>query len=270
MDGRVLACLGILALCGGCGSGGGTSGPGVGLPTPDVAGPEATVWFPAPSSVTDRDVVTVVGTAIDPSGIASLTVNGVPAVTHDRYARWTAQVPLAPGDNVFAIESTDLLGNTTSLPAALVVRSVGPFVVGALDVDLGTAEAVVLDGAQRSLVAADLATGMRRTVSDDDVGTGPALVAPRELVVSAAGTDAWVLDGALGLVRVDLLTGDRTVVSAPGGGGLSGLYPSARALAVDETAQRAFVVVQFTGLLGVYSIDLTDGSTGVISKPEPV
>jgi hypothetical protein len=61
--------------------------------------------------------ITIAGTASDPSGIASVTVNGEPATgTID----WSANVTLIVGENTITIIATDGAGLTTT--AAVTVR----------------------------------------------------------------------------------------------------------------------------------------------------
>ena len=72
------------------------------------------VVFVTSPTLTTQGSFTVEGTAFDPPGIASLTVNGTPATSADGFAHWTATgVALAPGGNTLTILST----NTAFAPA---------------------------------------------------------------------------------------------------------------------------------------------------------
>jgi hypothetical protein len=67
----------------------------------DATGPTVTL---AVASI-DPNVVT--GTASDPAGIASLTVNGVAATSSNGFATWSANVPLGPGFTTVSLVATD-------------------------------------------------------------------------------------------------------------------------------------------------------------------
>jgi hypothetical protein len=70
--------------------------------TQDAAGPSVTLPLVVitPGSVS--------GTAFDPAGVASLSVNGIAASTSDGFAHWTVNLPLAPGGgNAVSVSATD-------------------------------------------------------------------------------------------------------------------------------------------------------------------
>ena len=62
-------------------------------------------------AVTIKNVVTTptgfTGTTSDPSGVASVLVDGNPVTTSDGFAHWSFGTPLAPGFNSFTITATD-------------------------------------------------------------------------------------------------------------------------------------------------------------------
>jgi hypothetical protein len=52
---------------------------------------------------------TVSGSTFDSAGVASLSVNGVPASSSDAFSHWSATIPLSPGPNPITILATNLL-----------------------------------------------------------------------------------------------------------------------------------------------------------------
>ena len=83
----------------------------------------------------------------------------------------------------------------------------------------------VLDAGRRAVLGVDPASGNRRVISDDAVGPGPVFVAPRRLALefdvtsSGCASTAVVYDEPPGqpavLLRVNLVSGERTVLSDP-------------------------------------------------------
>ncbi len=77
----------------------------------DTTAPIVQILSPADSSWTYSSSVTVQGTAKDEgeisSGVASVSVNGVPATFDPATGNWMVKVPLAVGSNVLAAEATD-------------------------------------------------------------------------------------------------------------------------------------------------------------------
>ncbi len=257
-------------LCTACGRGGrSSSGVVLPQPDPDQVGPTAQIYFPATRSTTDRNEVTVSGNAFDPSGIASLSVNGVATTTHDRYANWTAQVPLVPGENTLAITTSDMLGNLTFLSSAAVIEFSGPFLSQVRDIRIPVSgsEAFVVDSKIDALVGIDLTSGHRRELSGPGRGTGPAFRNPKSISPYAAGSRALVLDrGTLSVFDVDLVTGDR--VERFLNSQLTGAsYQFAQSIALDAASQRLFVTVAPPAAAesGIYQIDMVSGATAPLS-----
>ncbi len=267
------AALLALSVCFSCGRGGNTGLAPIPNPNPDVFGPTATIVFPGTRSTTDQDMITVTGRAFDPSGVAALSVNGVLATTSSRFDHWRATVALVPGENVFSISTTDLLGNVTNIAIAGTTLNVGPFLAGAQDVRLTTfgLEALTIDDDLDALIGVNLATGHRRAVSSANLGAGPEFTAPNSLAIYAAGQRALVLDpGGRQVLDVDLVTGDRTVVAdALSAGNLS--FQFADSIAVDEAGQRGFVTITIpSGSVGVWEFDLLTGAGSPFSIITPV
>lgn len=92
-----------------------------------------------------------------------------------------------------------------------------------------------------ALIAFDSTTGDVSVVSDDGLGVGPALVDPRDVVLDpflarALVTDAGVGEGSGGIVAIDLVSGDRSLLTGPSRGGGPEL-PEPSQLVVDAFAR---------------------------------
>ena len=66
----------------------------------DSIPPTLTITFPAPNTTIHSPTITVAGTAFDASGIASVTVNDMPATGTDD---WSAEVTLTEGENTITV-----------------------------------------------------------------------------------------------------------------------------------------------------------------------
>ena len=71
----------------------------------DAESPVARIDFPLGSALTDAAQLRVRGTAHDPSGVAAVRVNGVPATSSDGFATWAVVVPLELGENALVVEA---------------------------------------------------------------------------------------------------------------------------------------------------------------------
>lgn len=252
---KTVATLLTLTFCIACSRGGGSGGGGVALPDPDTFGPTASVRFPGANSVTDRDTISVTGTAFDPSGIAVLSVNGVSATTDTRFDSWVATIPLTPGENTLAISTTDALGNVTEIAAAGLVKYVGPFLADAREIHLKEtdSEALIVDSDLDALIGVDLATGHRRTISAEGIGEGPSFKNPVAIATLIQGQRVLVLDrGTSSIMSVDLITGDRLPLFLDSGiNGAS--FQFGQSLLVDQVSQNAFVTfVTPLGQVGIF------------------
>ncbi|MCA9537272.1 MAG: VCBS repeat-containing protein [Myxococcales bacterium] len=84
----------------------------------DTTPPEVTVTAPAIDGPTPVPVIAT-GTVDDGpfgSGVASVTVNGMPATIDEEAGTWRAVVPVDPDDPLLIISATDQLGNTLDPP----------------------------------------------------------------------------------------------------------------------------------------------------------
>lgn len=78
----------------------------------DTTGPLLSVTSPTEGQVVTTSPITLQGTSSDPSGVASVTVNGTAAVGT---TAWTRSEPLAVGANNFLVQARDTVGNVSSL-----------------------------------------------------------------------------------------------------------------------------------------------------------
>ena len=197
--------------CGGGGSGGGGGGGGGGV----VAGPTAKFTFPAGDTTTDAEELIITGTAADPDGVASLSMNGVSANTTDGFQTWSALITLDPGMNVIRVQAENSAGTQNSSATEITIENIPPLVTTfdvTVDSDDGLAYAV--DPVGRTLSRIDLSSRVRTILSDDDHGIGSEFSNPVAVAVDTSSGEVLVLDGTpAALFGVDPVTGDRRVIS---------------------------------------------------------
>ncbi|MFO0553448.1 MAG: hypothetical protein U0271_34010 [Polyangiaceae bacterium] len=112
--------------------GGGASISSGGSGPSDVTPPIALVNSPEDPFTTSDSTVTIIGSASDESGVASVLVNGVLATTSDGFKTFSADVPLLSGKNVIEVETQDVLGNEDPDAASVTVHRLdgaGPQIV---------------------------------------------------------------------------------------------------------------------------------------------
>lgn len=136
-----------------------------------------------------------------------------------------------------------------SLPGSIAVRPNGKIVV----VDYGPS--------RNAIIEVDPSTRDRRTISDVEIGKGPLLGRPLNVVASSSDR-LFVSDGRIeSIVSIDLATGDRTPIA----GSLEGSGPVMRAaygLAVMPDLRLAVSDVRLRAIL---IVNLLDGSRTVLS-----
>lgn len=231
----------------------------------DVGAPRAQIHFPPSNTLTDAFALHVTGVASDPDGVAWVGVNGVPATTSDGFAHWSAKVPLSLGYQPLVVSTADRAGNLEHHAAAISVENSGPFLLhsSAFAWDAQTGRYYVADRASRSVLEVDPATGWRRAISSPALGGGAPLTRPHGLAILAPGNSLLVADEPDELIRVDLASGDRTVVTAGGAGsGTSIGHP--RAVAYVPALGRAFVMTQQPDR--IVSVDPATGTRAVLTS----
>lgn len=252
-----------LVLAAGCGGGGGEEGPGEEIVETSLV----RVVFPGPTGITDQSTIRIRGVAPDPSQVTNVVVDGQAALTVDDYATWSVDVALDAGLNVLDVDVTD--GEGGVFPAHLVVRvlNVGHFPVTVRALALGSSgnRLFLADARLETLSAMNLTTGYRTVVSGGGVGGGTPLEDPEGLVLDPAGGAAYMMRGqqsTQGVVRIDLATGNRTLISANGIGSGTNLNDP-KGLAFDVQNTRLVAADAFPDALR--AIDLLTGDRTPLS-----
>jgi hypothetical protein len=213
--------------------------------------------------------MTVRGTCSDASTIVSVSVNGVEATSSDDFVNWQVEVSVASGLNDYVVSASDSKGNTDSGAASVSVESSG-FLWGLptkMDFDPVTGRLYVLDSMLDSIVQVDLASGHRTLLAGppsdgyfgmskwtQDVAFDPAF--NRALIVDSRPAAKSVIVG------VDLITGQRTLLSGNGVGSGPSL-PKMYNVSVAADGLTAYVVAQDTLL----EVDLNTGDRTILSDP---
>jgi sugar lactone lactonase YvrE len=238
----------------------------------DYEKPQAIILSPTRDSLTDADMLTVTGTATDNIGIASVTVNGVAAVSSDGFAIWSAVVPLNPGNNTLTVIVRDVSGNVVIADSVLVNRQrnliVNPISV-ALDSTNNRALVIPTDPTEtlKNLLAVDLNTGERTVISGEGVGTGIEFGAPQDVVLDSASNRVLMTDWVLhGVISVDLPTGNRSIISDSTHG--TGPYLNGpRNLALDAANNLVLVTdSDWFNPPALIAVELLTGNRSVISS----
>ena len=232
---------------------------------PDVHSPTAQLVFPPPAAFTQADTVVVRGTAADNRAVSSVKVNGVDATSTDGYHTWSARVPLATGSNTLNIIATDAAGNTHTSYATVLrkVTLLRPQVITLAPLD---DKALVVDLANHSILAVDLATGARRIFAHENFPSdGPPLAFLGPMTFDPT-RDRFVLydDGYDRLVSLDRNTGARTVISDSKGTGGGVGFGTPVNIAIDTANNRALISDPLTDYL--LAVDLTTGTRTKFSE----
>lgn len=88
----------------------------------DTTRPTASISSPADGAMTNVTTIAISGTASDVNGIASVSVNGVPAGSSNNFANWTASIPLSEGSNQVVVAVTDIPGNTNTQASSITIN----------------------------------------------------------------------------------------------------------------------------------------------------
>ena len=165
---------------------------------------------------------------------------------------------------VYAIDLNNGIGRVLSGPNAGTGDAFTADLEGGIAFDAAGNRILVTDDGADSVVAVDLVTGDRTTVSGPG-DEGPALSTPYGIAVDPATNTAYLVDTTLdGVVSVDLATGDRTIVSADGTRGTGVDISSPRDIDLDLTNNRALVVG--TVVDAVVAVDLSTGDRTILSS----
>jgi len=192
----------------------------------------------------------------NPDGIA-VTRNGDFVVTDSglNSGHWVAVLlvdHITGGRTIISDENTGA-GPDLRYPSSIAVTADGDFVV--IDDDLSGSDVVVL---------IDHITGDRTIISDDNTGSGPDLISPRDIVVATDGNFV-VIDndrsGSGAVVLINQITGNRTIISDNNtGSGPGFINPNGIAVTGDGD----FVVTE-TRLGAVVHVDRNTGDRTILS-----
>ena len=229
-----------------------------------------------------------------PGSAGVLQVNGTP-LSVDASGAWSTSVALTPGLNEIRAEYSAGMDEVTKRVRVLSAPELGR-VAAVATADARTC-AFLVD--EHTLQVFDLASGARGVISGPMRGTGPMLAAPTALAIDLARGFAYVADFPPRILRIDLDTGDRQIVSrndpmtAAGVSGLrvakdgrvlvaaQGLYwlnPSSQQYAPIESGSNAYdaawiddpahaIMVTASGVMtGLVAIDLGSGMSRAIAQ----
>jgi DNA-binding beta-propeller fold protein YncE len=241
----------------------------------DLDAPRARIDFPLPGALTDAETIRVRGSASDPDGVAAVRVNGVPASTTDGFDTWWAEVGLEIGVNELVVETVDALGHLDPAAAKGTVRRDEVIVADprSVTVDATGGRIWISDSefkpktvaSNLRVLSVDVDGSAVGIVSSSSVGVGP-LPKGGSIHFDPHSGGALCVDSTNRLFRIDLWTGDRTVVSGQGVG-TGTQFNNPRALAVDPLTPRAWVAQSggFQDHGAVIETDLITGNRKVIS-----
>lgn len=257
----------------GCGSSLGISAISYSEPGPvqtDFEPPIASIVFPTPTSLIDRETITVRGTAFDfESSVASVTVNGVAANSTDGFENWIATVPLLPGMNELIVAVTDAASNTDAMAATATVTRDDVLVAFpyATVLDSNNNRIILSDNRTRNIITADLTTSERSILSGPDTGTGPLITSPVSIALDTVGNRLFAvglqnLSGGASVFEIDLANGNRSLISGQSLGAGPNLMPPGE-ITFDPVNNRLLAA---TGLNSVMAIDLTTGDRSIFSR----
>ncbi len=136
-----------------------------------------------------------------------------------------------------------------------------------LALDLASNRLLIADTAGAAIRAFDLASGQRTDVWRPSRGTGVEATEIRSIALEDDG-HVLLVDGrhSTGILRVDLSTGDRTVLDGGGTGFFVGQFNPV-ALTVDAAHGRALLAGATPGGGAVVAIDLVSGTRTIFSNP---
>ena len=120
----------------------------------------------------------------------------------------------------------------------------------------------------RRLIGVEAATGVQTVLADPMLGAGPDFTLLHAIAVDAAGGRAFVFDGLGVILAVDLLTGDRTLVSGGGTGTGPAFAAAPAAMVYDATGSRLIVAAPALPAQGdaLVSVDPVTGNRTVLSS----
>lgn len=263
--------------------------------------PAAQILFPRTEGLwTDREQIVVRGTSTDNRGIAGVVVNGIEAKSSDRFATWTAEVPLLAGQfSEIIVEVTDTSGNTAPNAARTTVNTYNHFnsyrfcspiaydsIGGAayrfdppLALNLASGDELPLRGDFSDVTGAafDPGSGRYLLIKDDNLlsfdsefanpvvvspSTSPSFGTEPQISIDASTGMIYVMEWwASSVVAVDPTTGKRTYLGSWKDS--AGNKVSSFTPGFQVVGGRFFV----STLTALYELDLTDSTVTELSGP---
>lgn len=119
------------------------------------------------------------------------------------------------------------------------------------------------------IYAVELSSGARSVITTQEQGEGPELVYPSAMAVNQQGTVAYLLDGGVGLVSVDLATGNRVLISDL----ILAEVNQLLTFEIDRLEEFAYISVQENDRGNrqdgrILKVSLEDGTYETLSSPE--
>ncbi len=231
--------------------------------------PTAQISSPADQESVNARTIVVTGQANDPDGVYSIEVNSIEATSANGYATWQAEIPLVYGVNVITVVSTDSLFNKNPTAAQIQIGNLAAILAEpkAIETDTSNLRLLVADRGLGAVVAINFLDGAHSILSEPQMpDVNVPITEPWKLAVNAAGTVAWIIDRAYDdLVRVDLGTGQRSLVTDTVGMGLDERIGDAKDLVIDEISARALLLFGEFDDARIIAVDLLTGAQAVLS-----
>ena len=261
---RIALALLVVLSVGACGGGGGSGSDG------DVLGGGGTlsldppvIHFPPGYAVTVEETVIVRGAVPNPASVTAIDVNGVSATSTDGFATWTAEVPLADGENTI-VASYLPVGARTPKDTVRIRRE---------DVALTNIADTAFDEPRRLMYHLHFMTG---EIQSTNVDTGErrivgAVPGGRRIAVSPSTGTIYVFHASSSTERnlyaLDPASGIQSTVYEHGDGGGFDMVALPRALRmiINDASNRAIVMIPDIQM-ALVSIDLTTGAREIAAK----
>jgi sugar lactone lactonase YvrE len=232
------------------------------VPAIPTVPPVTTISFPPEKSMTSSNSIVVRGSSTDASGIQSVSVNGVEAISDDGFATWTAEVTdLSAGFNTLTAITTDFQSDSST--QSVEIRS-APLAdeINHLTMDNVGNRFFVIE--KNQLVSVDGTDGLTQRVDANDS------INPLESVAAMQfdreNNRMIVLDSqdSLSTIKqVNLATGARTIISqdsiAQPEGTLSNMLYD---VALDAGNNTLYIG---DGQQGIIAMNLTNGNRTVLA-----
>ncbi len=229
----------------------------------DQTPPTATLDYPFDGALATGPALIFTGTAQDPSGVTSVTVDLAEASTTDEYANWDVSLDLPTGDLFVQVGTRDEFNYDPQAVTINMERQGELVAPTALSFNASTGQLVFTDVGLEGLTGLVPSPESTQNLSAPNIGSGPPLAGCTGVAVDGVSGTAYVVDTSTSaLLAVNLSDGTRTVFSdATTGVGTN--LSSPVDVAFDGTGSR--LLVTDDGLDAVIAVDLTTGDRSVFS-----